>query len=145
VNKKIKLALIAGLAYIAGGCSLLSEYRAVDTSAIRNPDGHVVGQKETLKYRGTGEEMTRIALYTPWRNQDGKIAGYEERTGSGSVIRDLQGNVIGSRWKDLRSRGTNRSEGIAVVFSTPASRKGAEAETQTPLATLDFVGLAGRL
>src|SRR5688572_11527147 len=56
VNKKIKLALIAGLAYVAGGCSLLSEYRAVDTSAIRNPEGHVVGQKETLKYRGSGEE-----------------------------------------------------------------------------------------
>src|SRR5688572_19573564 len=128
VNRKIRLALIAGLGFIASGCSLLSEYRAVDTSAIRNPEGHVVGQKETLKYRGSGEELTRIALYTPWRNHEGQIAGYEERTRSGSVIRDLQGNVIGARYRDLRSRGTNRSEGIAVVFSTPASRRGAEAE-----------------
>lgn len=144
MNRMMKLALIVGLGYLAGGCSLLSEYRAVDTSAIHNPEGHVVGQKETLKYRGTGEELTRIALYTPWRGQDGQIAGYEERTRSGSVIRDLQGNVIGSRYRDLRSRGTNRSEGIAFVFPAPASRQGAEAET-TPLATLDFVGLAGRL
>jgi hypothetical protein len=144
MNKLVKLAAIVGLGYIASGCSMLSEYRAIDRSAIRNPEGHVVGQKETLKYRGTGEEMTRIAIYTPWRGHDGQIAGYEERTGSGSVIRDLQGNIIGSRWKDLRSRGTNRNEGIAVVFSTPASRQGAEAESM-PLATLDFVGLAGRL
>ncbi len=145
MNRMTKLALIVGLGYLASGCSMLSEYRAIDRASIHNPEGHVVGQKETLKYRGTGEELTRIALYTPWRGQDGQIAGYEERTRSGSVIRDLQGNVIGSRWKDLRSRGTNRNEGIAVVFSTPASRQGAEADTLAPLATLDFVGLADRL
>ena len=145
MNRLLKLAVVAGLGYIASGCSLLSEYRAIDRAAIRNPEGHVVGQKETLKYRGTGEEMTRIAIYTPWRGQDGQIAGYEERTSSGSVIRDLQGNVIGSRWRDLRSRGTNRNEGFAVVMSAPASRHGAELDTGTPLATLDFVGLAGRL
>jgi hypothetical protein len=145
MNRMLKLVVIAGLGYIASGCSLLSEYRAVDRAAILNPEGHVVGQKEILKYRGTGEEMTRIAIYTPWRGHDGQIAGYEERTRGGSVIRDLQGNIIGSRWKDLRSRGTNRSEGFAVVMSAPAPRKGAEADTPTPLATLDFVGLAGRL
>lgn len=140
-----RVALVLGLGFAAGGCSLLSEYRAMDREAIRNPEGHVVGQKEVLQYRGTGEELTRIALYTPWRSQDGTIVGYEERTRSGSVIRDLQGKVIGSRWKDLRSRATNRSEGVSVVFSAPASRHGADAELGTPVAALDFVRLAGRL
>jgi hypothetical protein len=140
-----RAALVLGLGIAAGGCSLLSEYRMMDREAIRNPDGHVVGQKEILKYRGTGEELTRIALFTPWRDSDGRIVGYEERTRSGSVIRDLHGNVIGARWKDLRSRATNRNEGVAVVFATPAMRRGVEAPDATPVAVLDFVKLAERL
>lgn len=92
---------------------------------------------------GTGEELTRIALYTPWRSLDGKIVGYKEQTRSGSVIRDLDGNV-GGRWKDLRSRATNRNEGISVVFATQPSRQGADVEPMAPVAALDFVRLAGR-
>lgn len=140
-----RTALALGLGFAAGGCSLLSDYRAMDRSPIHNPDGHVVGQKEVLQYRGTGEELMRIALYTPWRNLDGQIVGYEEQTRSGSVIRDLKGNVIGARWKDLRSRATNRNEGISVVFATQPSKQGAEAESVTPVAVLDFVRLASRL
>ncbi|MGQ0511602.1 MAG: hypothetical protein ACT4P9_13435 [Betaproteobacteria bacterium] len=140
-----RAALVLGLGFAAGGCSLLSDYRAMDRAPIHNPEGHVVGQKEVLQYRGSGEELTRIALYTPWRNLDGQIVGYEEQTRSGSVIRDLKGNVIGSRWKDLRSRATNRNEGISVVFATQPSRQGAEAEHVAPVAVLDFVRLAGRL
>ena len=93
---------------------------------------------------GTGEELTRIALYTPWRSLDGKIVGYKEQTRSGSVIRDLDGNVIGGRWKDLRSRATNRNEGISVVFATQPSRQGADVEPMAPVAALDFVRPAGR-
>jgi len=140
-----RVALVLGLGFAASGCSLLSDYRAMDRSPIHNPEGHVVGQKETLQLRGTGEELTRIALYTPWRNLDGQVVGYEEQTRSGSVIRDLQGNVIGGRWKDLRSRATNRNEGISVVFATQPSRQGADAEPMAPVAALDFVRLAGRL
>lgn len=140
-----KAVMVLGLGFAASGCSLLSDYRAMDRSPIHNPEGHVVGQKETLQLRGTGEELTRIALYTPWRNLDGQIVGYEEQTRSGSVIRDLQGNVIGGRWKDLRSRATNRNEGISVVFATQPSRQGADAEPMAPVAALDFVRLAGRL
>jgi len=140
-----RAALVVALGFAAGGCSLLSDYRAMERAPIHNPEGHVVGQKEVLQYRGTGEELTRIALYTPWRNLDGQIVGYEEQTRSGSVIRDLKGNVIGGRWKDLRSRATNRNEGISVVFATQPSRQGADAEPMAPVAALDFVRLAGRL
>jgi hypothetical protein len=141
----MRLALAAAFGVAAGGCSLLSEYRVTERDVLRNPDGHIVGQKETLRYRGTGEVMTRISLYAPWRNAEGQIVGYEERTRSGSIIRDLQGNVIGGRWKDLRSRGTNmHNEGIAVVFVQPAPRRGAGSELQ-PVASLDLVRLAERL
>jgi len=140
-----RASLVLGLAFAAGGCSLLSDYRAMGRAPIHNPEGHVVGQKETLQYRGTGEELTRIALYTPWRNLDGQIVGYEEQTRGGSVIRDLKGNVIGGRWKDLRSRATNRNEGVSVVFATQPSRQGADIEPMAPVAALDFVRLAGRL
>jgi hypothetical protein len=140
-----KAVMVLGLGFAASGCSLLSDYRAMERAPIHNPEGHVVGQKETLQLRGTGEELTRIALYTPWRNLDGQIVGYEEQTRSGSVIRDLQGNVIGGRWKDLRSRATNRNEGISVVFATQPSRQGADAEPMAPVAALDFARLAGRL
>lgn len=141
----VRASLVVALAIAAGGCSLLSEYRVAGREVLRNPDGHIVGQKETLHYRGSGEVLTRISLYAPWRNAEGRIVGYEERTRSGSVIRDLQGNVIGGRWKDLRSRATNlHNEGIAVVFVQPASRRGAETEPQ-PVAALDFVRLAERL
>lgn len=140
-----KAALVLALGFAASGCSLLSDYRATARAPIHNPEGHVVGQKEVLQLRGTGEELTRIALYTPWRNLDGEIVGYEEQTRSGSVIRDLKGNVIGGRWKDLRSRATNRNEGISVVFATQPSRQGADAEPMAPVAALDFVRLAGRL
>jgi len=117
----------------------------MERAPIRNADGHVVGQKETLRYRGTGEELTRVALYSPWRDLDGKIVGSEEQTGNGSVIRDLKGEVIGGRWKDLRSRATNRNGGISAVFATQPSKQGAEFEPMAPVATLDFVRLAGRL
>lgn len=140
-----RAALVLGLGFAAGGCSLLSDYRAMERAPIHNPEGHVVGQKEVFQLRSTGEELTRIALFTPWRNLDGQIVGYEEQTRSGSVIRDLKGNVIGGRWKDLRSRATNRNEGIAVVFATQPSRQGADAELMAPVAALDFVRLASRL
>lgn len=148
------VALALGLGFGASGCSLLSEYRSVDRESIRNPQGHVVGKKETLRYNGTGEELTRIALYTPWRNQDGQIVGYEERTRGGSIIRDLKGNVIGGRWKDLRSRGTNaRSEGLTLVFAAPAARPGSAegagsietAQAPRPAASVDYVRLASLL
>ncbi len=139
--------LVVALALGTSGCSLLSEHRSLGQEAVVNPQGHVVGQKETLRSRSTGEEVTRIALYAPWYS-DGRIAGYEQRTRSGSIIRDLKGNVIGARYDDLRSRGTNaNSRGFTVVFAGPASRKGVEAadliETaQAAPAALDYVKLA---
>jgi hypothetical protein len=149
-KRTASILLLLGLGFGAGGCSLLSEYRSVEQEPIRNPQGHVVGKRETLRYNGTGEELTRFALYEPWRNQDGKVVGYEERTRGGSIIRDLKGNVIGGRWKDLRSRGTNaRSRGLVLVFvvpPVPGSAEGAgaveTAEAPRPAGALDYVRLA---
>ncbi len=142
-----RAALAVACALGAGGCSLLSEYRLADREPIRNREGHVVGHKETLHDRGRGETLARISLYTPWRNLEGEIVGYEERTRGGSVIRDLHGNVIGGRWKDLRSRATNpHNEGIAVVFRPPVPRRSTESpEESRPTAALDVVKLAARL
>jgi hypothetical protein len=146
-RRTASLVLALGLGVGASGCSLLTEYRSVEQEPIRNPQGHVVGKRETLRYNGTGEELTRIALYEPWRDQDGKIVGYEERTRGGSIIRDLKGNVIGGRWKDLRSRGTNaHSRGLVLVFVTPTRPGSAEgagtAEAPRPAGALDYVRLA---
>lgn len=131
-------ALVAGLGVAAGGCSLLSEYRTVDREALRNPQGHVVGQKEFVRHRDTGERVTRISLYTPRRNDAGAIVAYEERTRGGSLIRDLDGQVIGGRYKDLRSRGTNAySQGVTLIFAQPATRKAADIPSDSePFATV---------
>ncbi len=62
LNAVGRAALVLALGFAAGGCSLLSDFRAMNRAPIHNPEGHVVGQKEVLQYRGTGEELTRIAL-----------------------------------------------------------------------------------
>ena len=117
------LVLVASFA--VSGCSLLAEYRPVDAKKgpelVVNERGHVVGHREVLRLNGSDERVLRVSLYTPRLNDDGRVVGYEERTRSGAIIRDLQGSHIGNRFKDLRSRGTNPdSTGVTVVFNAPA-------------------------
>lgn len=119
-TKSIATALVLAFGFASGGCSLLSEYRTIDKVALTNDRGHIVGHREVLRYNGSDERIMRVALYTPRLNDQGMVVGYEERTRSGAVIRDLNGNHIGNRFKDLRSRGTNPdSTGVTVVFSAP--------------------------
>ena len=54
---------------------------------------------------------------TSLTNADGHVVGYEERVAGGSILRNLNGKVIGERWVDMRSRGSNPGNGgIAIVY-----------------------------
>jgi hypothetical protein len=118
----ISAATVIALGLAAGGCSVL-ETKSMAHEDLKNAQGHVVGYKETMRDRETGEEMTQIALFVPRFSESGKIVGYEERVRGGSVLRDLHGKKIGGRWYDLRSgkgftvmvRGKESAERVAVA------------------------------
>jgi hypothetical protein len=108
-------ALILALGFAAGGCSVI-EYKPVAHEELKNAQGHVVGVKETARNARTGEELTQISLFVPRLGARGEIVGYEERARGGSILRDLDGRRIGSRWNDVRSRANNpQSQGVILV------------------------------
>lgn len=116
--------LLVAVALVAGGCSTMTEYGTVRKESLRNDQGAVVGYKELLRNEQTGEVMAQIALYTPILGDSGEIVGYEEQTKDGAVIRDLDGNRIGARFADLRSRGTNvRNRGLTIVMRSADAQK----------------------
>jgi hypothetical protein len=115
ITKALLLAAAAGL---ASGCSSV-QFQSVGVEPLRNAQGHVIGQKEVLCDCKAGEELARISLYVP-RYEEGRLVGYDERVRGGSVLRNLNGKVIGNRFVDYRSRATNQSSrGITVVFVSP--------------------------
>ena len=64
---------------------------------------------------GRGEEIDRVVLFVPRLGERGKVVAYEERVKGGAVLRDLSGKRIGTRYADLRSRGTNaRNQGLTI-------------------------------
>src|SRR5262245_41040163 len=99
----------AGLAalFAAGGCTTLTDYGSVRKESLRNEQGHVIGYKELLRSETTGEVIAQVAMFTPLRDAEGALIGYEEHARDGAIIRDLGGRTIGGRFADLRSRGTN--------------------------------------
>ena len=105
----ISTAIVIALGLAAGGCSIL-ETKSMAHEDLKNAQGHVVGYKETMRDRESGEEMTQIALFVPRLSESGKIVGYEERVRGGSVLRDLNGKKVGGRWFDLRS-----GKGLTIV------------------------------
>src|SRR4051794_1988985 len=109
---KTTMILIAGLAM--SGCSVM-DYKSVNREDLKNGQGHVIGQKETLHDYRTGEDVAKIALFVP-RVDRGEVVGYEERMPGGTVLlRDLNGRRIGTRIVDLRSRSTNpANRGITI-------------------------------
>jgi hypothetical protein len=115
-------ALLA-IALVASGCSSV-EFKQLGMEPLRNAQGHVVGQKETLCDCANGERLARIALYTPRVDEHGTVVGYEEQIRGGTILRDLQGRRFGARWIDLRSRGNDpRNKGLTIiVHSQPAER-----------------------
>ena len=114
---------ILALGLLAGGCSTV-EFKQLGTEPLRNAQGHVIGQKETLCDCLSGERLARIALYIPRVDEHGTIVGYEELVRGGSVLRDLNGRRFGARWVDLRSRVSNpHNKGVTIlVYSQPAER-----------------------
>ena len=115
MNRFANTVLIATLGLAAGGCSVM-ETTPVTHEELRNAQGHVVGTKEIVRDARTGEELAQIALFIPRLNRQGEVIGYEERVRGGTVLRDLNGKRIGSRWVDVRGRGTNpQSKGLLIV------------------------------
>ncbi len=114
---------ILALVMLAAGCSTV-ELKPLGTEVLRNAQGHVIGQKETLCDCRSGEKLARIALYLPRVDERGEVVGYEELVRGGSVLRDLNGRRIGGRWVDLRSRASNpHNKGLTIlVYSQPAQR-----------------------
>lgn len=110
-------ALVLAACLVAGGCTTLTDYGVVRKEALRNDQGHVIGSKELLRNERTGEVVAQVAMFTPLRSESGDLVGYEEQSKDGAIIRDLDGNRIGARFSDLRSRGTNaRNRGLTIVF-----------------------------
>jgi hypothetical protein len=114
---------ILALGLAAGGCSTV-EMKQVSMQPLRNAEGHVIGQKETLCDCRNGERISRVALFEPRYDGHGALVGYQERIPGGVVLRDLNGRRIGSRYIDLRSRATNaQNQGLTIiVYSQPAAR-----------------------
>jgi len=118
----ISAAAVIALGLAAGGCAVL-DTKPMAHEDLKNAQGHIVGYKDTVRDRETGEEMAQIALFVPRFSDSGKIIGYEERVRGGSILRDLNGRKIGGRWLDVRSgkglvivvRGKDSAERVAVA------------------------------
>ena len=62
-----------------------------------------------------------MVLFTPLRTEAGTIIGYEEKIKNGFQLWDTRGKRVGTRYVDLRSRGTNaRNSGLTIVFRSSA-------------------------
>jgi hypothetical protein len=113
--KSLKTAALA-LVFAASGCSVL-EFKPLGKETLKNADGHVVGYKERVRDDAAGEDADRVVLFTPRFSERGNIVAYEERIKGGVVLWDLRGKRVGSRYVDLRSRGSNaRNSGLTIVF-----------------------------
>ena len=112
--KSLKTTLLA-LLLAAGGCSTV-EYKQLGKETLKNADGHVIGYKERVR-GDAGEDADRVVLFTPRRSERGNVIAYEEHIKGGVVLWDLRGKRVGSRYVDLRSRGSNaRNSGLTIVF-----------------------------
>ena len=119
-----RMLFLSAAVALAAGCST-TQFEPVAVEELHNAQGHVIGQKEVLCDCRTGERLARLSLYVP-RYEDGRLVGYEEVVRGGSILRDLNGKVIGNRFVDLRSRGTNfQNKGLTVVFVQPTSARAA--------------------
>ena len=112
----IKAAILA-LALAAGGCSTLDFKSLSGKETLKNAQGHVIGYKERVCDCQAGEELDRVVLFTPRFSETGRVVAYEERMKGGVILWDTRGKRIGSRYVDLRSRGTNaHNGGLTIVF-----------------------------
>jgi hypothetical protein len=103
----------------------MMEYKPLGKETLKNSQGHVIGYRERLCDCAAGEELDRVVLFTPRLTEAGNVIGYEEKIKNGVVLWNLRGKRIGSRYVDLRSRGTNaRNSGLTIVFrSAPEAER----------------------
>lgn len=137
------ITIILGLAALASGCSSV-EWRQMSLQPLRNEAGHVIGQKELLCDCKNGERIARLALFEPRFDERGVLVGYEEKVRGGTVLRDLNGRRIGTRYADVRSRATNpNNKGLTIiVHSAPAAATRATASVTTVDELVNLAGLA---
>ena len=111
-----KTIIVLAVSLVASGCSLL-DYKPLGKETLKNANGHVIGYRERLCDCKAGEELDRVILFTPKYSERGAVVAYEERIKGGVVLWDLKGKRIGSRYVDLRSRGSNaQNSGLTIVF-----------------------------
>jgi hypothetical protein len=103
------------LALALAACAATPDYATISKEQFRNDAGTVVGHRELLQNKQTGEYVNKVELYAALTDASGKVIGYEQRTRSGGIVYDSEGRPIGARMIDLRSRGTN-PQGSGVVF-----------------------------
>ena len=118
MNNRLLMTLVVAAGLAASGCTTLTDYGSVRKEALRNDQGHVIGHKELLRNEQTGEVIAQISLYAPMLDNSGVLIGYEEQARGGSIIRDLEGRNIGSRFNDLRSR-----KSMAIVMRPADSQQ----------------------
>ncbi len=110
---------LAACTVMAGCAQPAVEYRYVDTEPLKNEQGHVIGHKERLTDKETGEGFERITYYQPLYDEKGDLVGYQEPVRGGAVIRALDGRRLGARYVDLRSRGSNPGSGGVTITIQP--------------------------
>lgn len=131
------MTMILGASALASGCSSV-EWKEMSTQVLRNEQGHVVGQKELLCDCRTGERIARLALFEPRFDERGVLVGYEEKVRGGTVLRDLNGRRIGTRFVDIRS-----GKGLTIIVrSAPAATATASASVTTMDQLVRLAGLA---
>jgi hypothetical protein len=134
------ITIILGLAALASGCSSV-EWKQISVQPMRNEQGHVIGQKEMLCDCRNGERIARLALFEPRFDEQGALVGYEEKVRGGTVLRDLNGRRIGTRFADHRTRANNpNSKGLTIIVHGRPTDRSATASVTT---MDEFVNLAG--
>ena len=122
----------------ASGCSLL-DYKAVGKETLKNAQGHTIGYRERLCDCKAGEDIDRVVLFTPRYSERGTVIAYEERIKGGVVLWDTRGKRVGSRYVDLRSRGSNaRNSGLTIVF-VPREAERLAAQEQIAQVTIEDI------
>ena len=136
------ITMIVALAALASGCSSV-EWKQVSLQPLRNQQGHVIGQKETLCDCLNGERIARLALFEPRFDDHGVLVGYEEKIRGGVQLRDLNGRRIGTRFADHRSRANNpNSKGLTIIVHSAPAERAATASVTTMDELVNLAGLS---
>jgi hypothetical protein len=123
-----RTALLLALAIAASGCSTI-DMQALARENLKDAQGHVVGYKDLMRDGRTGEELEQLTLFVPRVGERGEIIGFEERVRGGSVLRDLYGKRIGTRFLDARTRANNpHSKGLVIMVRGKDSERSSMAQ-----------------